>query len=130
MTKENVLQKIAELRQSDEGRSLWSAKPSNEWAWYLSLRGYDSATNTWKPNTLMVRFHQLKVDEEYLLLDGCGSIYKNGNSVGYFRAGTIVKVLSKDNDIAEVSLKGNTFRVTSDASFANASSTFAITEGV
>lgn len=116
--KDKVLQKIASLRQSDVGRSLWSSGLSNERAWMVSLWG-----NT--PS-----FHKLVVGEEYLLLDGCGSFYKNGNSVGYFQMGTIMKVLEKDNDVAKVSLKGSTFRVTSDASFANRGSTFAVSEGV
>lgn len=118
MNREKVLNRIEELRKSDEGHSIWSSKPRNEWAWYVSLRGA-------KPS-----FHELIIGEEYLLIDDCGSFYKNGNSIGYFQAGSIMKVLDKNDDYAEISVKGSTFKVNSDASFGNNSATFTTEEGV
>ena len=115
---DKILQKISELRLSDVGRSLWSGTISNERAWYVSM---------W---TKCVNFSQLEKGEDYLLLDGCGSFYKNNTSVGYFMGGSLIKVLDIENGVAKVTINGNTFRVTSDASFANTASTFAVSNDV
>ena len=39
-------------------------------------------------------------------------------------------MLDIENGVAEVTINGNTFRVTSDASFANTASTFAVSNDV
>ena len=110
----NITEKITQLKLSDIDRSPFSTSISNERAFYLSMKDKS------------VDFHHLIINEEYLLLDGCGSLYRNGNSVGYFTAGSTLKILDKNDAFAIISIKGNTFKVTKDANFANTPSEFTI----
>lgn len=74
---------------------------------------------------MLLKEEDIVKGKPYTLKQGTGSIYDEGlnMSLGYFLAGSIITFGNVEGDYIEASIKGQDFKVTSDASFANRGST-------
>ena len=66
----------------------------------------------------------VELDKPYYLATGFGGIYKNDYSLGYFKRGALITFTLRADEFFIAKMSGDTFKVTTDASFGNTPSTF------